>query len=166
MYAVGIRQEDELVRIQRNGGRGRYVFEREIENFSGWRITQRRQQHHLAEFHAVFQRRDIHLAHAAGVHQVHAVDHSDGLRGNEVATRHADIRVGHGRIRQSHRQQRLDLNPHPSDRFLHALHGFGIGEPDAVVIAALNVVLAPAVARSAAARHAPAPGVCPVQPAD
>ena len=141
VHAVGVRQEDQFVRVERDRGRGGDIFQREVEDLARGRIAQRRQQHHLAEFHAVFQRRDIHLAHAPGVHQIHAVDHADGLRGNEIATRHADVGIGHGRIRQTDGQQRLDLHPDAADGFFHALHGFGIGQADAMVITAFDIVL-------------------------
>ena len=72
---------------------------------------------------------------------VDAVDHAYRLRGDEVAARDADVGVGHRRIRQTHRQQRLDLDAHPPDRFLDALHGLGIGEADALMIGAHDIVL-------------------------
>ncbi len=103
LHAIGVHQEHQFVGIQRDGGGGGNVFQGDVEHFAGRRVTQRREQYHLAEFHAVVERGDIDLTHAASVHQVHAVDDAYGLRSDEVAARHADVGIGHRRVGQAHR---------------------------------------------------------------
>ncbi len=71
--------------------------------------------------------------------QIHAIDHAYRLRGDEVATGYAYVGVGHRGIGQSHGQQRLDLDPHPSCRFLYALHGHGIGQAYSLMVAVFQV---------------------------
>ncbi len=141
LHAVCVHQEHQFVGIQRDGGGSGDVFQGDVEHFAGGRVTQRREQYDFAEFHAVVERGDIDLAHRTGVHQVHTVDDAYRLRGDEVAARHADVGIGHGRVRQTHRQQRLDLDTHAAHRFLHALHGLGIGHAYALMVAAADVVL-------------------------
>ena len=63
------------------------------------------------------------------------------MGGDEVAPGHANIGIGHRRICQSHRQQRLDLDAYATDRFLDALHGSGIGQPYALMITVLQIVI-------------------------
>jgi len=44
------------------------------------------------------------------MHQIDAIDNAYRPRGDKVSARHPDVRTGHWRIGQPHRQQRLDLD--------------------------------------------------------
>ena len=131
-HAGRIHQEDQLVGIQRHGRRGGHVFERQIENLAGRRITDRRQQHEFVVVEPVADARRINLAHLTGVQQINTVDHTDRLGRHEVAAGDTDVRTGHRRIRQAHRQQRLDLDAHAPARLFGARQRNVIGDTQAV----------------------------------
>ena len=60
------------------------------------------------------------LPHFPRVLHVDAVHYAARPCGDEVAARHPDLRIGHGRAGQPHRQQRFDLHPQLAARLLHA----------------------------------------------
>ena len=82
----------------------------------------------------------VDAAHFAGQLHVDAVDDAHRLGGEVVAARHAVARVGHRRIREAERQQRLDARAHLSRRFEHAVHRVAVGDAHAVRIAARNAL--------------------------
>ncbi len=60
----------------------------------------------------------VHLAHFPGMHVIDTVEHAEGLRRDEVAAGNANVRACHGRVRQAHREQRLDFHAQSPTRLL------------------------------------------------
>ena len=81
----------------------------------------------------------VDLARDARQFQVHAIDHAQRARRDEVAGNDTDGRMRHGRVRQALAEGGLDIEAQLAGRFLGAFQRGNIRDAHAVVEAAFDV---------------------------
>ena len=86
-HAVGLHQEDELVRVQAHRDLRCDLLEREVEDLAGGRIAERRDEHDVAVVEPLLDRVGVDAPHLARQLHVDAVDHAHRLGGDVVAAR-------------------------------------------------------------------------------
>ena len=119
----------------------RDFLQREVEDLAGRRVAERRNEHDVAVVEALSHRLDVDAPDFAGPLHVDAVEHADRLGGDEVAADDADARAGHRRVGDAERQQRLDAAARMAGAFEHAVERLGVGDAQAAVVAAGDVLL-------------------------
>ena len=129
-----IHQKNQFVGVQCHRSGSGNVLKREIENLACRRIADRREQYQFVVIQTIADTDRVDLAHFTGVHQINTVEYANRLGGDEITARHTDIGARHRRIRQSHRQQRLDLHAHAPAGLFRARQGDIVGDPQAVGI--------------------------------
>ena len=134
-------QEDQLVRLQRDGGGAGHVRGAEIEDLAGGRVADGRQQGDRPRVQALDQGLAVDPAHHPGVLVVHPVEHAEGLGGDEVAGGDRDAHPGHGGVGEPHGEQGLDLHPGHPGRLLDAGERGVVGDAQAVDIAQIDLAL-------------------------
>ena len=72
------------------------VLQRDIEDFAGRGIAQRRQQHDITARQLLVYAIGVDAPHFASVLKVHTIDHADRFGGHKVARAHAHARALHG----------------------------------------------------------------------
>ena len=82
-------EQQQLVRAQINRGAGGDVFAGKVENLTGRRVAQRRQQHDRTLVEQAVDALAVDPTHFAGVVIVDAFQHADRPRRDEVAAGHA-----------------------------------------------------------------------------
>ena len=134
-YAFGINQENQLVGGQFDRGLRRDIFQTEVENLAGRRITNGGEQHDVVLVQPSANGGSVDFADFAGMQQIFPFDHADGLGGDEIARGHPDVGARHGGVGDSQRQQRLDLDPDRAGRLLDAGQRGVVGHAQTVDIA-------------------------------
>jgi hypothetical protein len=127
-------EKDQLVGLERDGGRAGHVGGAEVEDLTGGRVADGRHQGDGPVVQALDQRLPVHPAHRPGVPVVHPVEDPQGLGGDEVARGDRDAYPGHGRVGEPHGEQRLDLHPGHPGRLLDAGERRVVGDPQPVHI--------------------------------
>ncbi|MNS81095.1 hypothetical protein D3C72_1147960 [compost metagenome] len=140
--AVALHQEDQLLRLQLDGGMAGHFFHGHVEGFAGRRVADQRGQHQLAAVEALVDGLGVDLAHAAAVLHVDAVDHAQRLRGDEVAAGDAQVGTVHRRIGHPHRQEGFQIMAQAADRRFHRLQRRAVGHAAALVEVACNAAQA------------------------
>ena len=140
-HAFGLHQKNELVRRKPHRDLRGHLFERQIEDFAGRRVAERGHEHEVAIVEAQAHALDIDAAHFAGEAHVDAVDDADRLGGDEVAAHDANARTRHRRVGDTQREQRLDAAARVSHAFEDAVHRLRVGDAQAPVIAAGDILL-------------------------
>ena len=126
-YPLTVRQEDQLVGADRNSCRLRDFLHRQIEGLSGRAGAQWRKNDDVAKTKLRLDSFGVNFAHAAGVLHVDTIDHTEGLGYNKIAGHCTDRAVGHRRIRQALRKQRIDLQIDAANGIDHTIKRSGIG---------------------------------------
>jgi len=139
---AAVAQIDQLVGLDRHRHGLGHFFHLQVEDFAGRRRPFAVQEQDVAQAQLCIDPLGIDLAHLAGVLQVDPVQHANRLAGDEIAADHANPAVGHRRIRQALREQRLDFQIDAAHGVEHAIQRLRIGHAVAAVIARLDVLLA------------------------
>jgi len=127
-------EQQQFVGTQFDGRAGSHVFAGQVEDFTGRRVAQGRQQHDRALVEQAADALAVDAAHFASVVVVHAFEHADRPRSDQVAGGHAQARALHGRSGDVHRQPRFNGQAQGADGIDHAVQGGRISNTHAPVI--------------------------------
>src|SRR5262249_43612777 len=119
---------------ERHGDAFGDVLPRKVEYLAGGRIAKGRDEYDLARVQAARDAGGVDLPDRPGELEIGALHHADGPRRDVVARRDADLRARHRRVRQSLRQQGLDLDPEHASGLLDRLQRALVGDSQSVRI--------------------------------